>query len=340
MDLSLVKKIIQRSCSLLPFKLGKSFFSSQVLIINYHSIDGADVDESINAQNTYRTELELKEDLKFFKRNFNILTLQEFIDHSKRGTSVPPNSILFTIDDGLRPFYEKMFPVFKELNIPATLFLNSAFIDNNDLHFERKAHLLAKEIQNCNNQAALESVANIIGVEFKNNDELSAGILQIAYSNKNLLKDIAQILEFDTIHYLKTKKPYLETEELTIMLDQGITLGGHSIDHPNYVEIDLEEQLRQTIESIDFIQNLFKLNYRVFAFPYKDAQISKIFFDSVRKKVDVCFGTNGIKKDSIGFNFQRISIERSGLSARTALNAEFAKYIGKSILNQHKIQRW
>jgi hypothetical protein len=45
----------------------------------------------------------------------------------------------------------------------------------------------------------------------------------------------------------------------------------NSIPHPLYAKLPLEEQIRQTVESIRFFVEHFDLDYRAFAFPHLDA---------------------------------------------------------------------
>jgi hypothetical protein len=51
------------------------------------------------------------------------------------------------------------------------------------------------------------------------------------------------------------------------LISEGFTVGAYSIDHRFYAELSIEEQLRQTKESVNVVTQAFELNYRTFAFP-------------------------------------------------------------------------
>jgi len=78
-------------------------------------------------------------------------------------------------------------------------------------------------------------------------------------------------------------------------MQMGFHFGAHSIDHPKYSTITLKEQLRQTEESMQFVQEKFQPGYKVFAFPFNDLSVSRQFYNKIfdRNILDMSFGTAG-----------------------------------------------
>ncbi len=67
---------------------------------------------------------------------FNFLSLRNALNHYGTGEPAPSKSVVVTFDDGYDNVYENAWPVLRELNIPATIFVNSAFVDSDDpFHF-------------------------------------------------------------------------------------------------------------------------------------------------------------------------------------------------------------
>jgi peptidoglycan/xylan/chitin deacetylase (PgdA/CDA1 family) len=76
---------------------------------------------------------QLKEQLLFLQKNYRFIRLSELIDHVENKTPLPENAVLMTFDDGYKSNYELAYPVFKELNIPFTVFLVADFIGKKQL---------------------------------------------------------------------------------------------------------------------------------------------------------------------------------------------------------------
>lgn len=58
-------------------------------------------------------------------------SLQDALQAHRAGRRVPDNVFVVTFDDGYQNNYSQAFPILKELNVPATIFLATAFLDTN-----------------------------------------------------------------------------------------------------------------------------------------------------------------------------------------------------------------
>jgi peptidoglycan/xylan/chitin deacetylase (PgdA/CDA1 family) len=140
--------------------------------------------------------------------------------------------------------------------------------------------------------------------------------------------------------YLRNEKPYLTTDQIRMLSQQGFTIGAHSIDHPYFYKIPLVEQLRQTRESLNFVSSIVSQKLRLFAFPFTDFNVSKKFFEEIGPEVDLCFGTAGMKNDEISWNLQRIAGEREKYeSLACILKKQYLKYIANLFCGRACIKR-
>lgn len=330
------KKIISKLFSLISYKrIFKLGFNP--VIVNYHSILDADYDAEVNKL-PYRTEEEFEEDLIFFKENSNIITPGEFRDHVLKGKPLPKKSILFTVDDGLRVSYEILARLFKKHGISAIYFINPAFIDNKDLHYERKINLLVEEINKSDKDFENE-IITVLNKRGINAECFPACLKNIDYKNKDVVEEIAQLIDIDFAKILNTEKPYITSEQIEQMIKDGFYFGGHSIDHPNYKELSLNEQIIQTRESTEYLTTKFNLKYSFFAFPYDDDFVSNNFFEKVKDSIEITFGTAGLFIDKTRNHFQRIDVERSKQSAKKELSFIVGKYYIMKLLSRNKVNR-
>ncbi len=305
----------------------------------YHLVSDEEV---IHIKNLYRVKSveEFEDDLDFFLKNYEPVDFHEFISDKK----VKKNRFLLSFDDGLREFYDVVAPILKRKGVPAICFLNSGFIDNKELFFKYKASILIENLKTSKFSSAkekeLKNWFQTKGLAYNNHFQ---SLLSVNYQNKGILDELATLLDVCFPEYLLQQKPYLETGQIKELIAQGFHFGAHSIDHPFYAKISEEEQFRQTKQSIDEITSLFKLDYRLFSFPFSDYGVSKSFFekifDAVHPVADITFGTAGIKKDTCFYNKQRIPVENGNYTAKEIIYAEYLYYICKAFLGKNVIKR-
>ena len=122
----------------------------------------------------------------------------------------------------------------------------------------------------------------------------------------------------------------MNMSDLQDLLDDGFSLGGHSMNHPFYQFLNLEEQLSESTESVDYIQQKFGLDYRVFSFPFTDYGVKQDFFEIF--DAQLTFGTAGIKDDSVATNIQRLPMDNClGNPSYFVLKNVVSYWIKKSI---------
>ncbi len=62
-------------------------------------------------------------------QKYRVIPLSEAVDCLERGKSLPDYSLCVTMDDGFRSTHDLAFPVLKELAMPASIYLATAFVD-------------------------------------------------------------------------------------------------------------------------------------------------------------------------------------------------------------------
>ena len=267
------------------------------------------------------------EDLEFLLRYYKPIGLLEVIHWIQGNANLPSNSMLLTFDDGFREVDDIIAPLLIKKGIPASFFIPSAFIDNRALYYRHKASLLVeKGLKGISpvHEHEIQKILLELGISFSH---VSEGILKVDYKKRAALERIAEILHMDFQLYLDSEKPYLTSNQVRNLIKQGFTIGAHSIDHPHYSTISLEDQLDQTIGSIKSIRDTFGLNYGAFAFPHNDTGVSQEFYNRVQESglVDITFGTGGMFDSNIFNHLQRVDMEKPMLPARELLAWHYAR---------------
>jgi peptidoglycan/xylan/chitin deacetylase (PgdA/CDA1 family) len=309
----------------------------KIILPFYHAISNENLSH-IKHLYPVRNEQTFRKDLDFFLKNYNPIDVHQLQAHIDGKQKIKANSFFLSFDDGLSEIFHMVAPILLEKGIPATFFLNSAFIDNKDLFYRYKASLLIDALKE---KQYSDVVLNEVKSHLEQNRSLNLHeqILSVNYNNKFVLDKLAELLEVSYTSFLQNNKPYLTSEQIKTLIKQGFTIGAHSIDHPQYNTISLEEQVTQTKKSVQYIADTFGVTKNIFAFPFTDNGVSIPFFDAIHPYVDLTFGTAGMKKDVVKTNLQRIPMEQNNRSASSIIYNQYAYYLAKFSFGKNTIKR-
>lgn len=108
-----------------PAKAAPIDAKAQVVVLCYHRLEGkAGGTLSIEADAFKKQMQEIKE------RGLAVISMQDFLAWRRGEKTIPPKSVLITIDDGYLSGYEVGLPVLKEHGYPATFFIYTKFVNS------------------------------------------------------------------------------------------------------------------------------------------------------------------------------------------------------------------
>ena len=327
------EKIASNKLFKIPFSL-LAKIKLKLIVPYFHMVSDDEV-LHIKWLYSHKNLKQFKGDLDFLLRNFNPISLFDLIDFLNHGRLLPNRALLMTFDDGFREMHDIVAPLLLEKGIPATFFINSNFTDNQHMCYEHKASILADYLRKIMSLSLLDRVKAVFFNHKLNTIDIKNDILSIRYQRKEIIDEIAQIMGIDFKEYLIKTVPYMTTGHIKELIKKGFTIGAHSIDHPLFSSLSLEDQLFQTIESIKFVREKFRLDYGAFAFPHNDNGVSEKFFAEVYQSglTDITFGTGGMKNDSVSNNIHRFSLDNPARTAEECIALGFARYM-KRVFNR------
>jgi peptidoglycan/xylan/chitin deacetylase (PgdA/CDA1 family) len=214
----------------------------------------------------------------------------------------PPRSMFLSFDDGLREVNDVVAPICLSKGIPATFFVSPGFLDNRQLCFRHKASILVEICEKYGSgrsRAALGAVKEVRGALQAGSTDFRAFFLSLGFSERHILDQCAAALEIDFSVYLEKVQPYLTTEQLGKLVRQGFSIGGHSLDHPLYSDLSLNDQLFQTSQCLEQLDQFMSPGLRSFAFPFVSDGVSSEFFAQVFAKniLDSVFCIGGVPNE-------------------------------------------
>lgn len=71
-----------------------------------------------------------EQQIQYLANNYNVISMNLFIDSLKKGKVSPKNAIVITFDDGYKDNFFLAAPVLKKYNLPAVFFITPQFVEN------------------------------------------------------------------------------------------------------------------------------------------------------------------------------------------------------------------
>lgn len=96
-------------------------------IVLYHGVAPKRERGIYNYRGKFIEPATFEKQLRYFKRHYTILGLDEAIKRLREGT-LPPYALSITFDDGYHNFYEHAFPLLKKYDLAGTFFLTTDFV--------------------------------------------------------------------------------------------------------------------------------------------------------------------------------------------------------------------
>ena len=279
------------------------------LIPYYHTVSDERL-AHIRHLHPYKNERQFSADVDYLGRRYQPVSLNDLLDCVKRGRELRKGSFILTFDDGYSQAHSVIAPLLYRKGIPAIFFLTADFIDNRGLSQRNKASIIVDRLLRDGGDRIAPSAAVLTRLD-ATPGELPKRILALRNREADVLDEIALSLGVDFEEYLSQEQPYLTSHEIRKLLGMGFFIGAHSFEHPLYQDLPIDEQVRETTGSVQYIREKFGLEYSLFAFPHSDLFIRREFFRRIEGAVDLTFGTSGIHKDPIATNLQRINFERA-----------------------------
>lgn len=183
--------------------------------------------------------------LQYIQKRFNIVSLNELL--SNISEKQKPYQLAITFDDGHRDFYTNAWPILRRLNIPATLFVTTGFIDKKTWLWPdllRSVVLAAQPNTYSYDEIGSFELTQSNPLVIWN--QIADHCLTLSHEKReqfivNLAKKLAVPISSEP------QDPYSPTSwaELREMHAQGLDIGSHSVTHPILSDLGHEELLHE-----------------------------------------------------------------------------------------------
>ena len=214
---------------------------------------------------------EFRSQMLILKARCDVVTLSELFDPKRIGNGKP--RAVVTVDDGYEDFFRIAYPVLRELDLRATVFVTTGFID-------RKLHLWPDRIRALLDRTPAGSVslsgfwagqqANLTNKQERELtwNRLADQLVFVAEPVRNAaLEDLASSLGVTLDD--ADMKPYdaMTWEQLQELRNAGFEIGDHSPSHASLSLVPPEELGAELINSKRLLESKLGTPVRSFAYP-------------------------------------------------------------------------
>ena len=235
------------------------------------------------------TPLKFEQQIKYLKKHYNILRFEDDWENTDR------DSVVITFDDGYMDNYEFAMPILEELQVPAAVFVSTGVLEQDTQLWwdELDTILLAGEqFPEC---FKLED--DIFGCAW--NTTTYGHRLNCYRGLHTLMKNYSNVEQRErwSMQLRRWRKPAGgENQTLDVSsckkLAQSsyITIGAHTVSHPSLGSLTYEEQEKEIMESIRYLERLLGWTIDTFSYPFGATQE-----DFTDETIQICKEA-GIKK--------------------------------------------
>jgi peptidoglycan/xylan/chitin deacetylase (PgdA/CDA1 family) len=285
-------KLMKATGAFAPFRFANR---SRALILTYHRFG----DSSDLAVTTAR---DFREQLDYIASHYRIVPLSFIAGRLRSKQSLPAGLAAITIDDGYRDAYEIAFPILRQMNLPATLFVVTDFVDRKIWMWTDKLRHLTLRAQKESLEATIDNRAfrfplNGRPSRIEAAERVNAFLKSIPDNDKD--KAIARLSESLGVEISAAPPPELSPvtwEQAREMDSMGVEIGSHTLTHPILTQVGREQLRRELVESRARLESILKRQVDLFCYPngaYNSEVTGEVERAGYRLAVTVEHGLNG-----------------------------------------------
>jgi peptidoglycan/xylan/chitin deacetylase (PgdA/CDA1 family) len=206
------------------------------------------LDKTANFEGRHIHKGRFSEVLRYIRRNFNPIDIAQLEGYYYAGKPLPKNPILITFDDGFANNYYHAFPILKEHDCPATIFLATGYINNKKAYWvERLEYSISRTRRGMLDITILKKDFALSLKTLKEKESAYMAVLRFLKSGFNFSKideavgNICDFLGFSSLTIGEDNEDYrfLTWEQIKEMQKSKISFGAHSINHVNLTFEDM-----------------------------------------------------------------------------------------------------
>ena len=271
------KEILARSLSfVLPnalFSNVRHWFKNDLIILAYHRV------LSVNKGSVFQYDTglisatvdEFETQISFIRKYYNPISETQLINHIYHNEPLPPKPVMVTFDDGFDDNYLNAYPILKRYNVPATMFVSTAYIGGNEpIWFDWLASLCISASMKKIEIPVLKK--SYIINEYPDRELIYKDLIKVIreINNEVRLKVLDQLkVSYSDymIHIDRSMSKFMNWNQVIEMSNDNITVGSHTVTHPIMSRLNNTEISYELNTSKEVIESHINKNIMSFSYP-------------------------------------------------------------------------
>lgn len=235
-------------------------------VLTYHRVANIDPASPLSPQLISATVAGFARQMAFVSQHYNAVSMEQVLAAVTEGKRLPRKAVIITFDDGYYDLKTNAFPVLRHFNLPATIFVPTAYPGNPEMAFWWDR--LYEAVMFGKRQEYSGPAGNF---QLTDADTRFSAVRQLQNYVKTLPHDTAMnfIDEIsDEMGIKRTKrKTVMDWDELRKMARNNITLAAHTQTHPLLNRISLDDVRKEAVGSREDLRREIGEVLPVFSYP-------------------------------------------------------------------------
>jgi peptidoglycan/xylan/chitin deacetylase (PgdA/CDA1 family) len=258
----------------------------------------------------------LAKQLRYLARHFKVVSLETMLDRITNGSFLPANEIVLTFDDGLRNNLTVVYPILRELQVPATMFVCPALVESGEWLWNHEMRCRLQTLATANlaelrmrllspgtSVDAIIEWMKTLRLQQRRMAEATIKQATAAFQPTDAQREAFDIMDWD---------------ELRSLDRDLITVGSHTLSHPILTTLGAEEIESEILESRRCLEQRLQRNVNFFCYP--NGAYDKRAYQLVQKTYRAAVTTeSGVIDGNQGLDLHRLpripSAENAALTA-------------------------
>lgn len=241
-------------------------------VLTYHRVDDPAANGHLDPALVSATPEDFRAQMIHLARWYRPVSLDEVAAAFLHGEPLPKRAVHITFDDGYRDFRDVAWPILKELGIPVTLFVATAYPGNHERSFwwDRLHRSLGGWTTDHWRREVLK-VATAGGIDAADGPWVGSGaremLRHLPHEEMERLVD-RMCRESGARAEAPAQPSVLDWSELRELADEGVAFGAHTRNHVSLCQVDADRIRREIRGSLDDLENELGTRPRSLAYPF------------------------------------------------------------------------
>jgi peptidoglycan/xylan/chitin deacetylase (PgdA/CDA1 family) len=284
-------------------------------VLTYHRVDRFDAHPELDPGLISATPEAFEQQMRYLATNYHVISAPELLELERTRQVLPPRSLLLTFDDAYSDFAEHAWPILQRYRLPVTLFVPTAFPDQ-----QARAFWWDRLYDALRQTARQDDLQLPFG---KLRMATMAGRMRAFRQLKEFMKSLPHHEAMEQIEQLCCEldaappiSSVLGWDALRQLARAGVTLGAHTQTHPLMNRISREEVRDEVVGSLHDLEREIGAALPLFAYPsggFDDEVIQILKQEGIALAFSTVRGANDLGKAD------RLRLRRFTVGARTTL---------------------